>query len=134
MAGEDDSGVRDRLSARFDDEESSDEQDSQTELDENESVGNAGTSNTSMNEGNAWASKNVKKDWNATTIYLPDDLNGAMTTAYKRTDLELSAEFDHPIKKTRHYYPLVIALGMEQLESMEANEVMEALEEMSSGE
>ena len=87
-----------------------------------------------MNERNAWASKNVKKDWNATTVYLPDDLNRAMTTAYKRTDLELSAEFDHSIKKTRHYYPLLIALGMEQLESMEAIEVMEVLEEMSSGE
>jgi hypothetical protein len=131
MAGEDDSGVRDRLSARFDDEESSDEQDSQKELGENESAGN---DRTSMNERNAWASKNVKKDWNATTVYLPDDLNRAMTTAYKRTDLELSAEFDHSIKKTRHYYPLLIALGMEQLESMEAIEVMEVLEEMSSGE
>ena len=131
MAGEDDSGVRDRLSARFDDEESSDEQDSQKELGENESAGN---DRTSMNERNAWASKNVKKDWNATTVYLPDDLNRAMTTAYKRTDLELSAEFDHSIKKTRHYYPLLIALGMEQLESMEAIEVMEVLEEMSFGE
>jgi hypothetical protein len=131
MAGEDDSGVRDRLSARFDDEESSDEQDSQKELGENASAGN---DRTSMNERNAWASKNVKKDWNATTVYLPDDLNRAMTTAYKRTDLELSAEFDHSIKKTRHYYPLLIALGMEQLESMEAIEVMEVLEEMSFGE
>ena len=131
MAGEDDSGVRDRLSARFDDEESSDEQDSQKELSENASAGN---DKTSMNKRNAWASKNVKKDWNATTIYLPDDLNRAMTTAYKRTDLELSAEFDHSIKKTRHYYPLLIALGMEQLESMEAIEVMEVLEEMSYGE
>lgn len=132
MAGKDDSGVRDRLSDRFDDEESSDEQDTQKELDETATAGNDETPNTSMNERNAWASKNVKKDWNATTIYLPDDLNRAMTTAYKRVDLELSAEFDYSVKKTRHYYPLLIALGMEQLEGMEANEVMEALEEMSS--
>ena len=132
MDSEDNSGVRDRLSSRFDDEESSSEQGSQTERDENTSGGNDEDPNTSMNERNAWASKNVKKDWNATTIYLPDDLNQAMTTAYKRTDLELSAEYDHSIKKTRHYYPLLIALGMEQLESMESNEVMEELEEMSS--
>ena len=132
MDSEDNSGVRDRLSSRFDDEESSSEQGSQTERDENTSGGNDEDPNTSMNERNAWASKNVKKDWNATTIYLPDDLNRAMSTAYKRTDFELSAEFDHSIKKTRHYYPLLIALGMEQLESMESNEVMEELEEMSS--
>lgn len=132
MDSEDNSGVRDRLSSRFDDEESSSEQGSQTERDENTSGGNDEDPNTSMNERNAWASKNVKKDWNATTIYLPDDLNQAMTTAYKRTDLELSAEYDHSIKKTRHYYPLLIALGMEQLESMESNEVMEEIEEMSS--
>lgn len=132
MAGEDNSGVRDRLSARFDGEESSDEQDSQKELDEAAITGNDESSNTSMNERNAWASKNVKKDWNATTIYLPNDLNQAMTTAYKRVDLELSAEFDYSIKKTRHYYPLLIALGMKQLKGMEVNEVMEALEEMSS--
>lgn len=132
MPDEDDSGVRDRLSARFDDEESSNEQDSQNDRDENATVGNDGNSSTSMNESNAWTSKNVKKDWNATTIYLPDDLNRAMTTAYKRADLELSAEFNHSIKKTRHYYPLLIALGMEQLEGMEANEVMEVLEEMTN--
>ena len=132
MASEDNSEVRDRLSARFDDGESSDEQDSQKELNETATAENDEPSNTSMNERNAWTSKNVKKDWNATTIYLPDDLNQAMTTAYKRADLELSAEFDYSIKKTRHYYPLLIALGMEQLEGMEANEVMEALEEMSS--
>lgn len=132
MSSEDESEVRDRLSARFDDEESSDEQDSQNDRDETSTVGNEESSNTSMNEGNAWTSKNVKKDWNATTIYLPDDLNRTMTTGYKRTDLELSAEFDHSIKKTRHYYPLLIALGMERLESMEVNEVMEALEEMMS--
>lgn len=132
MNSDDDSGVRDRLSARFDDERTLDEQDSQNESDRDTTAGDDEDSNTSMNEGNAWTSKNVKKDWNATTVYLPDELDQAVTTAYKRTDLELSAEFDHPIKKTRHYYPLLIALGMEQLESMESNEVMEALEGMSS--
>ena len=132
MNSNDDSGVRDRLSARFDDERTSDGQDSQHEGDSDTTAGDDEDSNTSMNEGNAWTSKNVKKDWNATTVYLPDELDQAMTTAYKRTDLELSAEFDHSIKKTRHYYPLLIALGMEQLESMESNEVMEALEGMSS--
>ena len=134
MDSEDDSGVRDRLSARFDDEDSSGEQDSQTEHDGNTSGGNDEDSSTSMNKRNAWASKNVKKDWNATTIYLPEDIDRAMTTAYKRTDLELSAEFERSIKKTRHYYPLLIALGMEQLESMESSEVMEALEGLSSRE
>lgn len=129
---DDDSGVRNRLSARFDNEESSDGQDSQNDREETPTSENDETSDTSMNASNAWNSKNVKKDWNATTIYLPDDLDRAMTTAYKRADLELSAEFDHSIKKTRHYYPLLIALGMEQLESMEVNEVMEELEEMSS--
>lgn len=132
MDNSDSSDVRDRISARFDSEsedstESGNEGNSKNESSSMSSK-NSGASKSSMKERK---SKNVKKDWNATTIYLPDELNRDLSTVYKRTDLDLSETSDRSLKKTRHYYPLVIALGLERLESMDTNEVMEALDNLS---
>ena len=75
-------------------------------------------------------SGNVKRDWNVRSVYLDDELDDQLTTAFKRLDLELSeAGSDLQLKKTRHFYPLVVALGLEQLERMESSEVTERLEE-----
>ena len=131
MDNSDSSDVRDRISARFDSEsedstESGNESNSKNESSSMSSK-NSGTSKSSMKRGK---SKNVKKDWNATTIYRPDELNRDLSTVYKRTDLDLSETSDRSLKKTRHYYPLVIALGLERLESMDTNEVMEALDNL----
>lgn len=72
--------------------------------------------------------QNVKKAWNAITVYLPDDIERKYSKAYKRLDLELTDD-DITLKKTRHYNPLVIELGMEQLERMERNEITERIEQ-----
>jgi hypothetical protein len=43
--------------------------------------------------------------------------------------LELSeTDAEINLKKTRHFYPLIVELGLEQLESMERTEVMDKLE------
>lgn len=135
----DDSSVSDRLSKRFDDEDDTETEESEPEQDSTNDMNSgasstSGTSSTSMKSRNSMkpqTSKNVKKDWNATTVYLPDDLDGRLSTTYKRTDLEVSEGSELSLKKTRHYYPLVVALGLERLESMEVNEVMEVLDNLS---
>lgn len=132
MDNDESSNVRDRISARFEDEN--------TDSKRSEIEGNAKKSNNARNKKassssstsmNATKSKNVKEDWNATTIYLPDKLDREFSTAYKRADLELSEVSDRSLKKTRHYYPLIVALGLERLESMDSNEVMEELDKLS---
>mgnify|MGYP000173215207 CR=1 FL=1 len=74
-------------------------------------------------------SGNVKRDWNVRSVYLDDELDDQLTTAFKRLDLELSeAGSDLQLKKTRHFYPLVVALGLEQLERMEVSDITERLD------
>ena len=81
------------------------------------------------NDQNAKNAQNVKKAWNAITVYLPDDIQRDYSTAYKRLDLELTDETDFILKKTRHYNPLIIELGMERLERMELHEITERMEQ-----
>jgi len=106
----------DRLSERF---ESDD-----TDADTNSQNAQKSQNKTTPDSGN------VKRDWNVRSIYLDDDLDDQLTTAFKRLDLDLSeAGADLQLKKTRHFYPLVVALGLEQLERMEVSDITERLEE-----
>ena len=109
----------DRLSERFESDDTNVDTDSQ----------NAQKSQNKQNKITT-DSGNVKRDGNVRSVYLDDELDGQLTTAYKRLDLELSeAGVDLQLKKTRHFYPLVVALGLEQLERMESSEITERLEE-----
>jgi hypothetical protein len=116
----------DRLKARFDGEEDDDTDDSQTDM----------SSSESQTDENAQASQkaqNIKKEWNVRSFYLDDDLDSDLSTAFKRLDLELSeADAGVNLKKTRHFYPLIVQLGLERLEQMEVTEVTECLESKDS--
>jgi hypothetical protein len=122
----------DRLSQRF---QGSDEADAGTDSDQSEPHPEGDekeTANPSQSDKNSQTSQNaqnVKKDWNVRSFYLDDDLDDDLTMAFKRLDLELSeTDAGITLKKTRHFYPLIVELGLEQLESMERTEVMEKLE------
>ena len=110
----------DRLSARFDSGEDVDE--SQTDMSSSES-------RTDKSAQASQKAQNIKKEWNVRSFYLDDDLDGDLSTAFKRLDLQLSeAEVDVDFKKTRHFYPLIVKLGLERLEEMEVTEVTERFE------
>lgn len=114
--------IDDRLSKRFGGEKDTDRQQDDT-TDMSTDSQNDSTSQTSQK------AQNIKKEWNVRSIYLDDDLDSELITAFKRLDLDLSeAETDVDLKKTRHFYPLIVELGLEQLESMEITEVTERLE------
>jgi len=113
----------DRLSKRFEDENGDDNEESQNDM-------NSQNSEIDRNAQSSQKSQNVKKDWNVRSFYLDDELNQDLMTTYKRLDLELSeGDTDIELKKTRHFYPLVIRLGLERLESMESTEITERIEE-----
>jgi len=127
--------IDDRLSKRFEDSNTADEQqDDSTESSESnqnsQSSQKSQTSSNSQKDKEAQKAQNVKKEWNVRSIYLDDDLDRQLLTAFKRLDLELSeAETDINLKKTRHFYPLLVELGLERLENMDITEVTERLEE-----
>jgi len=114
--------IDDRLSKRFGDEEDTDDQQEETK----EMITGSQNDSTAQTSQKA---QNIKKEWNVRSIYLDDDLDSELITAFKRLDLDLSeVDTDVDLKKTRHFYPLIVELGLEQLESMEVTEITERLE------
>ncbi|MFC7059831.1 hypothetical protein [Halovenus salina] len=112
--------LNDRLMDRFED-------DSEDQTGENEDE--AKTEMTSSTSQTSQKAKNIKKEWNVRSFYLDDDLDSELTTTFKRLDLELEeSDIDVNLKKTRHFYPLIVALGLERLEEMESTEITEYLE------
>lgn len=113
-----DDEIDDRLSKRFGDEGNDDNK--------NE------TATSSQLDRNAQTSQkvmNIKKEWNVRSVYLSDDLDDELSTAFKRLDLDLDgSDTDLNLKKTRHFYPLIVELGLERLEELEITEVTEKLE------
>lgn len=105
----------DRLSRRFDDEEDEDTPGQKSQNDRN--------SQTSQK------AQNIKNEWNVRSIYLDDELDEELMMAFKRLDLTLlKEESDIDLKKTRHFYPLIVELGIEKLEEMDVTELTERLE------
>lgn len=113
----------DRLSRRFDDDSPEDTDNSESDSDTDHA------SSKSQSNRNSQKPQNVKKEWNVRSVYLDDTLESELTTLFKRLDLELSeAETDLELQKTRHFYPLIVELGLERLEEMDVTEITEKLE------
>ena len=116
----------DRLSRRFDDDSPEDTDNSESESDTDHA---SSKSQSSRNAQKSQKPQNVKKEWNVRSIYLDDTLESELTTLFKRLDLELSeAETDLELQKTRHFYPLIVELGLERLEEMDVTEITDQLE------
>lgn len=115
----------DRLSRRFEG-ENEDETDRSVEPENDTSMAE---STDGAKRQSSQKAQNIKKEWNVRSFYLDDNLDDEITTAFKRLDLEFSeASTEVDLKKTRHFYPLLVELGLEQLEEMEITEVTERLE------
>jgi len=79
----------------------------------------------------AWDTESIRDDWHANSVRLPKHLQNAWDAEHKKVDYELTqqdVEIDY--SKDRWYKPLVIALGLSKLQSMDITEVETALEEM----
>jgi len=121
-----DDDLDDRLSKRFDtdgdEDESMNDTKSQTDM-------SSSTSQTSQNAQKNKKAQNIKKEWNVRSFYLDDDLDAEVTTAFKRLDLAVSeSDSDVDLKKTRHFYPLLVELGLERVEDMDIEAIVDRLE------
>ncbi len=110
--------VKDRLGARFEDETADDQDDTNAEPEQSEQ--------NESTEQNEWDVENVKNAWNANTFLLPDSLDERFDDEYGRLNWQTDGDF----KKDRHYKPLVVYLGLEQLADKEGEEVSALLQRM----
>lgn len=118
--------LSDRFGDRLDNPSAPDESDSEDLNDDSRPT----HAKNAKNAKNAMLAKNVKEDWNATSVYLPEFLDRQLTTTYKHADLDYEEEFGQSLQKTRYYYPLVVQLGMECIEEMDAQELKECIERL----
>lgn len=136
-----DGDIDERLSRRF----GNDENEEGSTGDRNEGGGsssenekndkNAGSAKNEKNDKSGWDVDNVKTDWTPRSIYLPDSIDSSLDRTYKRLDLEIDeADLDREFRKTRHFYPLLVALGIERIREMEVAELVEFLESLESKE
>lgn len=66
------------------------------------------------------STSNVKKEWPGTYIYLPPKLDAPLDSEYDRLTYECGRDLDWKPKKNKHYYPVVIADGVEAVQAMDA--------------
>lgn len=122
--------IDDRLSRRFDDDQNDE---NETTSGESQNDMDSGQSGGERKPQTSQKAQNIKKEWNVRSFYLDDDLDSNLTTAFKRLNLSLSeADAEVNLKKTRHFYPLIVELGLERLEEMGVTEVTEQLERKDS--
>ena len=89
-----------------------------------ESGSTSGTNETSETK------TNIKDEWNGRTIYIPDDLLDEMEDAYLESQLKLRKAGQDEFKKSRHFYPVLVQLGVEALSEADAEEVQARLSEL----
>lgn len=70
--------------------------------------------------------QSVKKEWKLYSFYLPASIGDSLDDAYR----DRRYESEDRLQKGRHFYPLIAALGLERVESMDSVEIKERLEEM----
>ncbi len=65
----------------------------------------------------------VKDEWVGMTIYLPEPLREDLELVFREHSYECKRSADMELKKLRHYYPLIVALGLERLENTSAEDI-----------
>ena len=124
MSNETGEDVKNRFARRFDGDDGDNSEEDERTRDSREDR----SSMRAESEKKAQKAKNVKKEWNAKSVYLPDELEQSLSRTYKKLDWQLEEDEGISIKKTRHYYPLIVMLGLEELEGMESMEIKDRLE------
>jgi len=104
-----------RLGARFDNEDEVDNPDNQNNREYQD--GQENQNNTDK--------LNPKKDWTGRMVYVPDDGGSSVDDLLSGFDGEydrMQYETEWKVKKQRHYYPVLVQVGVERLQEMDGEE------------
>lgn len=69
---------------------------------------------------------NIRDVWNARTCYVSDDLAADIDKAWLEMQTAL-VDTEHNVKKNRHFYPIVLKLGIESLRDTDDEELNDML-------
>ncbi|EMA31449.1 MULTISPECIES: hypothetical protein [Haloarcula] len=72
------------------------------------------------------SAKDYKEVWGSKLIHLPDELMDPVDNEFDR----MKYECDWDVKKERHYYPVVVAQGIEAVQEMSGSEFTVAVESL----
>ena len=86
---------------------------------------------SSSSETKETSKTNIKDEWNGRTIYIPDSILDDMEDTYLESQLKLRKAGRDEFKKNRHFYPLLVQLGLEALSDTEADEIQARLSDIA---
>lgn len=72
----------------------------------------------------------VKEEQTGTYMYLPKSQTKQLRRLYNVLKAEYEFEYDEEFEKNRHFYPLVIQYGLDELDGMDASDIRTRLEAM----
>lgn len=74
---------------------------------------------------------NIREAWNGRTCYVSDELASELDTTFLEMKTELLTAADRDIKKNRHFYPVVLQLGIEEVRDADAEELESFIEDIN---
>ena len=72
----------------------------------------------------------VKEEQVGTFMYLPESQKKELERLYNLLKAEYEYEYDEAFEKNRAFYPLVVQYGLDSLDSLDASEIQERLDEL----
>lgn len=85
---------------------------------------------TDRSEPDSRSNVSVKEEQKGTYMYLPESQTKDLRRLYNVLKAEYEFKYDAEFEKNRHFYPLVVQFGLENLDSMDAPEIRTHLETM----
>lgn len=77
----------------------------------------------------AWDVDSIRESWDSNQVRLPDSLQRRFDAQHTQLETDFTLQdVDREYRKDRHYKPLVIALGLRELDVMDTEDTLNALD------
>jgi hypothetical protein len=80
--------------------------------------------------GSVGETTSVKDEQIGTYMYLPKQQSKELERRYKLMSAEYEFEFDESFEKNRHFFPLIIQYGLDDLEGLDAAEIRDRIRQL----
>lgn len=74
--------------------------------------------------------RSVKDEQVGRYMYLPEGQNERVDDVFRRLQFHYAEEYGRELEKNRHYFPLVVRYGLDELDGWDASDVRDALDGM----
>lgn len=82
-----------------------------------------------LDEAARWHGPSAKEKYDGIYMYLPEDLGEKFDLVAKELDIQRRRRNGKRVEKIRHFEPLIIALGLEQIKELDQDELEDSLAE-----